>query len=140
MIIQDRDSSRRVFVETWLKYRAGERMSALEQLVAGVILEHPEYHGWFDHPDILQQDFSLADAGQNPFLHMGLHIAVAEQVGADRPPGALSLFRALRGKYPDEHALYHRMMECLEESLRQAQQNGCLPDEQSYLECLRKLG
>jgi hypothetical protein len=77
---------------------------------------------------------------ENPFLHMGMHIAIQEQINADRPPGSTSCYRSLLGKHPDEHKLQHRMMECLGRALWQAQRDRTMPDEAAYLECLRKLG
>ena len=42
-------------------------------------------------------------------------------------------------KYADEHHLQHQIMDRLEESLWTAQQSGGMPDEQAYMESLRKL-
>ncbi|HKL76856.1 MAG TPA: DUF1841 family protein [Gammaproteobacteria bacterium] len=39
----------------------------------------------------------------------------------------------------DTHAAEHEMMECLGRSLWEAQRAGQEPDEQAYLECVRKL-
>lgn len=139
MLVQDRDSSRRVFVDTWLKYQNGGQPGPLEKVVLGVILQHPEYHRWLDHDEVLNYDFNRTGETENPFLHMGLHIAIHEQISTDRPPGTLSCYRALLARYPDEHVLYHRMMGCLGSSLWQAQRDGRMPDEAAYLECLRKL-
>ena len=139
MIVQDRDTSRRVFVQAWAKSRTGEILTALEKLVLAVILEHPEYHVWLDNKSVLHHEFS-PDAGvDNPFLHMGMHIAVREQISTDRPPGTRSCYQILLGKYQDEHKLQHTMMECLGQCLWQAQTNRTLPDEMAYLESLRKL-
>ena len=139
MIVQNRDASRRVFVETWRKYRSKQPLAGIEHIVAGVILQHPEYQHWLEQPGIMQHDFQSVPDGDNPFLHMGLHIAVQEQISTDRPAGTLSCYHALRLKYPDEHGLQHRMMECLGHSLWQAQKRGKMPDEAEYLESLGRL-
>lgn len=138
MVIQDRDQSRAVFFETWTKYGRGEPLSPLEQLVLGVILEHPEYHGLLGDPDSRDRDYDAG--GGNPFLHMGMHIAIREQVGTDRPPGVAGRYRALLKKTCDDHKLQHRMMSCLEEALWQAREQGAAPDEAAYLKCLARLG
>ncbi len=140
MIVEDRDTSRRVFVHAWMKYRSGNQTTPLEQLVLAVILQHPEYHCWLDDEQVLQRDFSPDAGTENPFLHMGMHIAICEQISTDRPPGTGPRYQILLGKYPDEHKLQHRMMECLGHSLWQAQLNRTMPDESAYLDCLRKLG
>ena len=139
MVVQDRDSSRQVFIQTWTKSRQEEVLSALEQLVLAVILEHPEYHRWLDSDAVLQHEFSPDTGQENPFLHMGMHIAISEQISTDRPPGTRSCYQILLGKYQDEHKLQHRMMECLGQSLWQAQLNRSMPDEAAYLDCLRNM-
>jgi hypothetical protein len=139
MIIQDRDAGRRVFFDVWRKYARGVELQPLEQLVLAVILEHPEYHAVLGRADSLDREFS-PDAGDNPFLHMGMHIAIREQISTDRPPGISARYQILLGKTPDDHRLQHRMMECLGETLWSAKQNRRPPDEVAYLECLGKLG
>jgi hypothetical protein len=114
-------------------------MDPLENLICSVIQAHPEYHPTLDDPDVLNQDFAGGLGEQNPFMHMGLHIAVLEQVSTDRPPGITSLYRAMLGKYRDEHALQHQVMACLEEALWRAREEGGVPDEQAYLDSIGKI-
>ncbi|MEX2352726.1 MAG: DUF1841 family protein [Gammaproteobacteria bacterium] len=139
MISQDRESSRGVFVQVWEKYRNGEQLEPLQQLVLTVILEHPEYHAGLEDPDVRFRDYAPESGRENPFMHMGMHIAIREQVSTDRPPGISAIYQNLSDRFQDEHRLQHRMMECLGESLWQAQQSGGMPDDADYLECLRKL-
>jgi hypothetical protein len=140
MFIQGRNENRRYFVEVWRKYREGEGLEPLEQLVLGVALAHPEYHALLTDMDIaLGAEYSPEGGVSNPFLHMGMHIAIREQVGADRPAGITALYRQLSKKYDNEHALEHAMMECLGEALWSAQRRGLPPDEAAYLNCLKKL-
>ena len=75
----------------------------------------------------------------NPFLHMGMHITILEQIGANRPSGITALYQQLLRSYPSAHDLEHSMMECLGETLWQAQRNNTLPDESQYLEQVRLL-
>lgn len=140
MINSDRESSRGIFIQVWDKYRRGENLEPLQQLILTVILDHPEYHASLDDPDIQLRDYAPESGRENPFLHMGLHIAISEQIASDRPAGITSLYQVLSAKHQDPHKLQHRMMESLGESLWQAQQNGEMPDEMTYLECLRKQG
>ena len=139
MFINDRNESRQVFFQTWRKLQLSLPMEPLESVIATVIQGHPEYHSTFKVTDI--EDVHNADfAGDhNPFLHMGLHIALIEQISTDRPSGIASIYQSLLPKYPDEHQLQHKMMDCLGESLWDAQQSGKMPDEKAYMERLRKL-
>ena len=140
MFSHDRDSMRRYFLEAWRKTRSGASLEPLERQIAEVIREHPEYHALLETPNTaLGQDYS-PDGGQtNPFLHMSLHLAILEQVGTDRPVGVRDLYLRLASSAGDTHKTTHSVMECLAESLWEAQRAGLPPNEQSYLECLEKL-
>lgn len=138
-ITAERDRLRRFYGEVWRRHLAGLGLEPLERLIAGVILRHPEYHPLLEGEDAASREF-LPELGEsNPFLHMGMHIAIEEQLGADRPAGIRALYQALRPAFGDDHELAHHMMECLGETLWRAQRQGTMPDEAGYLECLRRL-
>lgn len=130
---------RRFFQETWRKQRAGAALEPMESLVAQVIAAHPEYHALLESPEAAAQDFPPEAGRSNPFLHMGLHIALYEQLAADRPAGIRALYQGLVQRHPDPHTVEHRMGECLAESLWEAQRSGREPDEKGYLDRLRRL-
>jgi Domain of unknown function (DUF1841) len=74
-----------------------------------------------------------AQSSENPFLHMGLHLAVREQLSVDRPLGIRDLKRLLQARYGDAHRAEHALMEALGEELWVAQRDGRVPDERQYL-------
>lgn len=140
MFIQDRESGRRFFIQVWRKYNEGVVLEPLEQLLLGVLLEHPEYQNILSDADTaLGTEYTPETGLSNPFLHMGMHIAIREQVATDRPAGIAALYRDLLRKYGDEHKLEHAMMECLGEALWTAQRHNLPPDEAGYLDCLKRL-
>lgn len=134
---QDRDQLRRVYVEAWRKRTDGLPLTPLEHLVAEVIAEHPEYHRLLES-DHLERDYPPESGAPNPFLHMGMHIALREQVASGRPAGIVELRREILRAAASAHDAEHRMMDCLAEALWQAQRSGAAPDETAYLDCLRK--
>lgn len=139
-MIQDRDSARQFFLDVWAKYKNKQRLEPLEELVLATVLEHPEYHALLDRgQESVRLDFSPEEGRINPFLHMGMHITIKEQVQADRPAGVASQYQILLEKSDDEHELQHRMMECLGEVLWNAQRNNTMPDEVAYLQALKRL-
>jgi predicted RNA polymerase sigma factor len=69
---------------------------------------------------------------------MGLHLAIREQVGTDRPPGIAQVHASLTRRLGDAHAAEHRMIECLAEELWQSQRDGRPPDETAYLAALKR--
>jgi hypothetical protein len=140
MFSPERSRMRRVFVDAWDKHRSGAPLQPLEQIVAAVVRAHPEYQGLLQDPEpALDRDYLPEGGETNPFLHMGMHISLREQVASGRPEGLRALYRQLARRTGDDHEAEHRMMECLGLSLWEAQRSGRLPDEQAYLDCLRRL-
>jgi len=73
----------------WCKSQAGKILSPLEGQIAAIVQQHPEYHEALQ-PDGTEKDYVPEGGQSNPFLHMGLHLAVREQVATDRPAGVCS--------------------------------------------------
>jgi Domain of unknown function (DUF1841) len=140
MLAPDRTQMRRVFIQAWRKHLARAPLEPLEQIVAEVIRRHPEHHRLIEAGEpALERDFLAEDGDTNPFLHMGLHISIQEQIASDRPAGIRDLHRRLVLGLGSTHEAEHRLMECLGQSLWEAQRGGRLPDEQAYLACARRL-
>jgi hypothetical protein len=137
MFAPSRDEARRFLVEAWRKQRAGEPLSALERTVAGIVALHPEYHALLEDAERhVDRDYAPEGGAMNPFLHLSLHLAVAEQLAIDQPPGLRAAYERLRAARGDEHAALHDVLECLGETLWQAQRAGAGPDAQLYLALL----
>lgn len=136
---QNRDQLRRLYVDVWRKYRAGAPLEPLEAQIAAVIAEHSEYVPLLESPEALGREFTPEGGRENPFLHMGLHLAIREQVSTDRPAGITGVHETLSRRLGDAHAAEHAMIEKLAEALWEAQRAGRAPDEQQYLESLRRL-
>ncbi len=138
-MFQSRDEVRQVYLNVWHKMQQQQLLEPMEALIADVIEAHPEYHALLaDSAEIKQQEFTPEQGQTNPFLHMGMHIALREQAGADRPAGIKSIYQRLLAAQ-GQHEAEHAMMECLGQVLWNAQRGAQLPDEAEYLDCLRKL-
>jgi hypothetical protein len=136
MFSNDRNQLRKVFFDAWHKHNEQLPIEALDAQLIDIILLHPEYHPILSNPEKFQtEDFRE----ENPFLHMSLHLAIREQINTNRPAGIKEIFTALCHKLTDALLAEHLMMECLGQALWQAQHNKMMPDEQNYLEKLRKL-
>jgi Domain of unknown function (DUF1841) len=139
MFAPTRDEARRFFFDAWTKYRNDAPLAGLEKTAVALIALHPEYHALLEEPDRhLERDFAPEGGAVNPFLHLSLHLAVAEQLAIDQPPGVRAHFERLRALRGDEHAALHAVLECLGETLWQAQRLSAAPDERVYLECLER--
>jgi len=135
---QDRRALRKMYADAWRKHCEKQPVSPLEAQIAAVIEHHPEYHADIEKGD-LDRDYMPEGGRTNPFMHMGLHLGLREQLATNRPAGIARIHDALAAKTGDPHEAEHRMLECLAEALWEAQNNGGMPDEQKYLERLRKL-
>lgn len=140
MFSQDRTQLRRFFCEAWRRHLQGLPLEPLEHLVAEVIRRHPEYQPLLEDPQRAVELQAVPEAGiTNPFLHMGMHIAIQEQVQADLPPGIRQLHRRLCVGSGGAHTAEHLMMEALAETLWQAHRTGSPPDLGDYLRRLQAL-
>ena len=140
MFGNDRTEIRRVFTEAWRKQRDKEPLDPLEQLIAEIVRQHPEYHRLIEDPErALDRDFQPESGQSNPFLHLGMHISLQEQLATDRPNGITLLYKQLIMQTGDTHTAEHQLMECLGRMLWEAQRAGRMPDETAYLECVRSL-
>jgi hypothetical protein len=139
MFAPSRDQARQFFFDTWRRHRAGEALSGLETVALQVILLHPEYHVLLDDPERnLDRDYAPEHGAVNPFLHLSLHLAIEEQLSIDQPPGIHTAFERLRVKTGDEHDAKHTLLECLAETIWQAQRTNAAPDQVRYLECMEQ--
>lgn len=135
----NRDDTREVFFLTWQKLNKGQPLEGVEVLIAKVVQAHPEYHQVLANPDANMDSDYLPEHGQtNPFLHMGMHVAIEEQLSIDQPRGIRDQYDKLMLRTADPHASQHTIMECLGEMLWQSQRQQQAPDETIYLECLKK--
>lgn len=134
---QDRNELRRMYADAWRKYSEKLPLSPLESQIATVIADHPEYEAAVTGD--LDKDFTVEGEQTNPFLHMGLHLGIREQVATNRPAGIKAVFEQLAARLGDPHPAEHQMIDCLAETLWEAQRSQQPPDELQYLESLRKL-
>ena len=127
---QDREALREAWRTAWRRQLQGLPLEPLQAQMADLIALHPEYH---------QQFAAGTTERDNSFLHLALHLALREQLATDRPPGISAIHRQLSAAARATHAAEHRMIEVLAQTLWEAQRAGREPNEQQYLEALRRL-
>lgn len=132
-----REQVREFFTEAWRKHRAGTVLTPLETMAADLIGLHPEYHGDLEDPEAAARDYPVEEGRTNPFLHLSMHLAIAEQVSIDHPPGIRAAWRSLLGTR-DEHEAAHVVMEALGEVVWEAQRLGVPLDNDRYLDLIRR--
>jgi hypothetical protein len=134
-----RDQLREMYRSAWRKFKAEQPLSPLEKQIAAVISEHPEYRVIVESAAADLANYSPRSGQLNPWLHMGLHLAIREQVSTNRPAGIAAVHAKLATRAGGAHEAEHRMLEVLAEQMWDAQKSGKPPDENLYLERLRGL-
>jgi len=130
---------RRFFCETFRKQRANEVLTPLEAIARDWIVQHPEYEDALADIDAaLAADYTVERGQSNPFLHMSMHLSIAEQISIDQPPGIRAAFIGLAQRLGSEHEAHHQIMECLGEMIWTSQRSGLPPDGAAYIECVKR--
>jgi hypothetical protein len=132
-----RDQLREMYRSAWRKFKGEQALSPLEKQIVAVISEHPEYRVIVESAAADLANYSPRSGQLNPWLHMGLHLAIREQVSTNRPAGIAEVHAKLAAHAGGAHEAEHRMLEVLAEQLWEAQRSGKPPDENAYLERLR---
>lgn len=137
MFQPSREEVRRFFCDTWSKYENQLVLTPIENLALHWILEHPEYQATLaDKETALSRDYPPDLGHTNPFLHLSMHLSIAEQISIDQPPGITQAFQRLAQRLDSAHEAHHHVMECLGTMLWNAQRNGSAPDGQAYIDCI----
>lgn len=138
-MFQSRDQVRQVYLDVWQKMQNQKLLEPMEAIIADIIQMHSEYHSLLGQgEDAREKDFLPEQGETNPFLHMGMHIALREQANTDRPVGFKSIYQKLLVKH-GQHDAEHAMMECLAEALWHSQKDNMPFNEEAYLGSLKAL-
>jgi hypothetical protein len=95
MFNPSRDQVRQFFIDTWAKHKAKQVLTPLEDIALNWIEQHPEYHEVLVQPESMTRDFNVEEGKTNPFLHLSMHLAIAEQLSIDHPRGIRQAFDRL---------------------------------------------
>lgn len=139
MFNPSREQVRLFFFESWRKHQTGLPLTAMEAAATDVMLMHPEYHDLLSNPEASAElEFPPENGQANPFLHLSLHLALAEQMAIDQPKGIRDELQRLIQRKGDMHQALHLALDCLGRAVWESQRNGREPDGAAYLENLRR--
>jgi hypothetical protein len=134
-----RDEVRAFFFEAWAKFKAQRPLTDLEKIALEIMHMHLEYHAILDAPEQFKHQDYFPEFGEtNPFLHMSLHLSILEQISINQPTGIAGIYAELKTKYQNEHDAQHTVLECLAETIWQAQRNNTGIDGSQYLTLLQQ--
>ena len=130
---------RRFFCATYGRVRAGAPLEPMQAVAADWIAEHPEYHAALaDEAAALAAVYTVEEGRTNPFLHLSMHLSIAEQVAINQPTGIRQAVALLAARRNSLHAAHHEVMEALGEMVWTSQRSGLPPDGLAYLESVRQ--
>ena len=132
----EKEPYRNVYIEVWEKHQKNIPLEAYEKPILAVILEHPEFHVAFEHPEAEEWP-TLKNT--NPFMHMGLHMGIRDQINANTPNGITSIFGTIKEKIKDAHEAEHQMMFVLAETMQTLVAEAQPFDEMRYMKMLKEL-
>ncbi|MFZ3323550.1 MAG: DUF1841 family protein [Usitatibacter sp.] len=139
MFSPSRDQSREFLFDVWRKHKERLPLTPLEAMALDIVMEHPEYHAVLENRErYLDRDWKPEGGETNPFLHVAMHLAIAEQLSIDQPPGIRAAVEKLAARHGSMHEARHQVMECLAEVIWQAQRNATGFDNAIYLQCLER--
>ena len=138
MFNPSREQVRRFFCDAWKKHLERLPLAGAEITTADIAARHPEYHALLADANAAVAQEWMPEGGQmNPFLHLSLHLAIHEQVSIDQPHGIRAAFERLRQRM-DPHDAEHVLLECLGETIWQAQRNGGPMDAAAYVDAVQR--
>ncbi len=141
MFNPSRDEVRRFFRDLLAKKREGSVLTPLEAIAGDWIALHPEYFpALAPVADGEPDPYAPREGAPNPFLHLSMHLSIAEQLAIDQPPGIKAAVDRLTRSLGSMHDAHHEVMECLGEMLWAAQRNGTAPDGEAYVRCVERRG
>lgn len=130
---------RSFFCATYARQRSGAPLEPMQAVAARWIGEHPEYHADLaDEAAALRAVYTVEEGRTNPFLHLSMHLSIAEQVAIDQPTGIRQAVDLLAARRNSLHEAHHEVMECLGEMIWASQRSGLPPDGLAYLEAVRR--
>lgn len=137
MFKPSRDQARQFLFSTWEKFQTGQALEGAETLALEAMIAHPEYHPLLNQPDrYLDKDYTPESGETNPFLHLSMHMAIAEQLSVDQPRGVRSRYEQLLKIHGDPMLAQHEVMDCLAEMIWQSQRHGGQYNPAIYFDCM----
>ena len=136
MFSTDRSKQRKFLAEAWEKYNSNYLLDPLEEQLAKIIENHPEYQDIIKNIDT---EYFPEQGKTNPFLHINLHLSLQDQLSLDQPKGIKKIYNDLLKKVNDTHQVEHIMMDHIAEMIFNSQKYGKPMDLEYYLRSLKSL-
>ncbi len=99
----------------WKIAQAGdlESLPKEDQLLAGIMMEHEEYHDQFEISDLLHDHKYDTESEVSPFLHIIFHHVVENQLESREPIEAFQFYNAMKKNKISRHETIHCIVNIL---------------------------
>ena len=132
-----RNQVRQFFRDAWKKHRERLPLIGAEATVIDLILRHVEYQSLIESDTAINEEYTPERGEMNPFLHLSLHLAVAEQLSIDHPHGIREAFQKLASRH-DRHTAEHMLIDALGTAIFDAQSSQKPLDPAAYVDSVRR--
>ena len=116
-----------------------EDLNDEEELVAEQMMAHPEYNEVWENIEDLGDRFFDPAQGENPFLHITMHVALERQLRSGEPPCVRETMERLTARGMDCHEAQHAILRVLVQEMWGIMTQERSFDVQRYSEDLKKL-
>lgn len=134
-----KDEVRKIWCEVFAKSMGSGQLTEMEAAMASIIALHPEYE-WVlgDVAVAVGHEFSIDCWESNPFLHLSLHLAIAEQLKPGGQNEVHRMFTEIEALADSRHDAEHFAMGCLAASISESRRKGTALTTDNYLRLLRQ--
>lgn len=137
--MNDPSEVRQLFFDAWGKFNLQQPLTDLEKQLVTVMVDHPEYHFMFNDPAKYLHKAYLSPEETNPFMHLGMHLVLRDQLSLNNPAGISEIYQGLAERFGNPLLAEHKMMECLNAALWQVMNQGEEFDQDRYMANLQEI-
>jgi len=125
--------------DTWEMAMAGAELEGEDATMAEVLKQHPEYFDLWEQVDTLPPGEEVLRDGVNPFVHVGIHQTVENQIANHNPPQTAETLEALMRAGYTRHEAVHAIGAIVSDEIFAILKDNRPFNETSYAKALRAL-
>ncbi|MBI4759300.1 MAG: DUF1841 family protein [Chloroflexi bacterium] len=133
-----RNISQRRFRALWEAGKLEVELSDEDQRLVKAMQDHPQYRQFWEQADRIGEE-ELAIRGENPFLHVMVHVVIENQLALRDPPEVYEIFQAKLARGQPRHEVCHEIARVLMEFVWQALRYQKPFDAKGYADSVRDL-
>ncbi len=121
-----------------MEAESDEETQAEDDRMGQVMLEHPEYHAYFDDPNLLDAGGCTVE-GVNPFAHVSMHTIVENQLASGDPPQVREYLERFEAAGLSRHEAVHQIARAVSDMIHELLQHDRVFEPARYLKSLEEI-